>query len=250
MDFRMLEEIGLTKSEAKVYVALLETGTSTTWNIIRKSGVASSKVYELLSKLAEKGLVTEHIEANTKYFSAVSPERLKDYLGEKKSEIDRKEKELLSILPSLKLMFNEKQEETRVEVFKGYKGVDTAFRDILQTLRKGDEFLVIGGSEGKTQNELTRIFFEKFHRQRSNAGIKLRIIFSEHARKRYRKQAHFANTSAKYLPFGTPTTFNIYKDSTIILAMSPSPAAIRIKDRKATDSFRKYFEEMWKIASY
>jgi HTH-type transcriptional regulator, sugar sensing transcriptional regulator len=248
MEYKILEEIGLTSSESKVYLALLDLGSSTTWNVIKKSGVASSKIYELLGKLIKKGLVSEHIESNTKYFKAVNPERLKDYLMEKKQELEKKESEIEKILPELKLKFSEKEQETEVEVFKGYKGIETAFKEILKTLKKDDEFLVFGGSEGNTSNDLTRIFFERFHRQRSKAGIKLRIIFSENARKRYEKQAKFPNTEAKYISFGTPSTTNIYKNTTILLVMFPEPAAIRIKDKKTTESFRKYFEQMWKIA--
>lgn len=248
MNYSILEEIGLTKSESKVYLALLELGSSTTWNIIKKSKVASSKIYELLDKLIEKGLVTTHIESNTKYFNAVNPQRLKDYLSEKKKDFETKESALDELLPQLKAKYALSEDDTQVEVFKGYKGIETAFNDILNTLKKGDEFLVVGGSEGDTTNELTKIFFERFHRQRSKQGIKLKIIFSESARKRYGKQAQFSSTESRYLPFGTPNTTNIYQDTTILLTMFPNPAAIRIKDKKTTQSFKKYFEAMWKLA--
>jgi len=250
MIYDVLEDVGLTKSETKVYLALLELGSSTTWNIIKKSKVASSKIYELLNKLTDKGLVTTYFESNKKYFKAVSPERLKDYVEEKKKELEIKEKKLMEILPKLKSQFSRGEKETEVELFKGYKGIDTAFKDILKNLKKGDEFLVFGGSENEsgTKNEATQIFFERFHRQRSKQGICLRIIFSKYAKEKYRKLAKLGNTKARYLPFGTPSTINIYKDITILLIMNPSPAAIRIKDKKTTESFKKYFEQMWKIA--
>ena len=48
-----LEQIGLTKSEIKVYFALLKMGASTTGPIINESRTANSKVYEVLEKLNE-----------------------------------------------------------------------------------------------------------------------------------------------------------------------------------------------------
>ncbi len=248
MKYEILQEIGLTESEAKVYLSLLDLGNSTTGPIIQKAGIASSKINELLNKLIDKGLVTTYVEDNMKHFKSVNPERLKDYMKEKKEDLDKKEGELLKLLPMLKSKYNQERREVEVEVSKGYKGIHTVFNDILRILKKGDEFLVIGGSGGETENERTEIFFESFHRQRKDREIKLRIIFSEFARKRYKKQAKFKYTQARYLPYGTPSTINIYKDTTILLVMSPFPAAIKIKDKNTTESFKKYFEQMWEIS--
>ncbi len=46
-----LSKIGLTEGETTVYLALLELGSSTTWNITKKSGISGSKVYEVLDRL-------------------------------------------------------------------------------------------------------------------------------------------------------------------------------------------------------
>ncbi|MBU0666929.1 MAG: helix-turn-helix domain-containing protein [Nanoarchaeota archaeon] len=248
MNIELLEEIGLTKSEIKVYQALLELGNSSIGPIVSKSKVASSKIYELLDKLIEKGLVTNYKEANTKYFKAVNPNRLMDYLQTKKEELGKKEEELKKLMPQLQQMFSEHLEETEVEVFKGYKGVRTAFQEMINTLSKGEEFLVIGGGDKPSTNNKTKIFFENIHRRRSEKGIIQRIIFSEARRKSLKEMSLFPHTKPRYLPYGTPTTINIYQNTTILLTMSPTPAAIRIKDKNITESYRIYFEKMWETA--
>ena len=68
MDTKLLEEIGLTKTEIKLYLALLKLGQSTTTGIVREAQVHASKVYEFLDKLIQKGLVTYVIKANKRYF--------------------------------------------------------------------------------------------------------------------------------------------------------------------------------------
>lgn len=248
MDTTLLEKIGLTHSEVKVYLALLELGSSTVGPITAKAKVASSKTYELLNKLTEKGLATTYKEGSTNYFKAVDPNRLKDYLQEKEADFHEQKKELLAIIPSLEQQFKEHVAETEVEVFKGYKGVANVFREMIRTLNRGDEFLVSGGGDTPSANPHTKIFYEKIHRERSEKGIILRILFSEARRKSLKKMALFPHTIPRYLPFGTPSTINIYKDVTILIVMSPSPAAIRIKDKNMTASYRKYFEEMWRQA--
>jgi len=230
MEYEVLEKIGMTKSEIKVYLALIELGSSTTGPLVRRAGVASSKVYEILDKLMEKGLATTYIENNVKYFKPVHPARLQDYLHERKEALEQEEKLLGTLLPSLEARFHEHVTETSVEVFKGYKGVETVFKEMIRKLHTGDEFLVIGGGDSPTTNMRTKLFFERIHRERSEKGIKLRIIFNEARRKSLHRQALFPSTFPRYLPFGTPSTFNIYKDTIFLLVMSPNPAAIRIKD--------------------
>ena len=58
MQLEELEQIGLTKGEIKVYVALLELGESTKTPIARKSEVSPGKVYDVLERLLRKGLVS------------------------------------------------------------------------------------------------------------------------------------------------------------------------------------------------
>ena len=248
MDTSLLERIGLTKSEIKVYISLIELGSSSVGAITSKSKVASSKTYELLDKLIAKGLVTTFKEKNVNYFKAVNPNRLKDYLEDKKNELVKNESELLTLMPILESKFKDHVKDTELELFKGYKGVETMFKEMIKTLNKGDEFLVIGGGDTPSANPLTKIFFEKIHRERSEKGVILKIIFSEARRKSLKKMAMFPHTIRRYLHYGTPSTVNIYKDTTILLVMSPIPAGIRIKNKQITESYRRYFEEMWKTA--
>jgi len=244
----ILEKIGLTGNEIKAYLALMDLGASSVGDIIKKSGVASSKVYELLDKLMEKGLVSTHLEANIKYFKAANPQRLKEFLDSRIENLKEDEQELKKILPELISRFESQKKEIEIELFKGYKGVRTVFYDMLNELNKGDKFLVIGGGDQPTTNENTKLFFEQMHKKRAEKGIILRIIFSESRRKSYKLMRAFKHTIARFLPYGTPSTINIYDDTTILLVMSPSPAAIRIKDKQITESYRRYFEQMWKLA--
>ena len=57
MDNHLLEKLGLTKGEIKIYFALNELGKATVGPIGEKSKVSKSKIYDILNKLIEKGLV-------------------------------------------------------------------------------------------------------------------------------------------------------------------------------------------------
>ena len=91
-EINILTEIGLTKGQAKVYLALISLGQSSTGQIVKEAKVARSKVYEMLDKLIEKGLVNYVIKENTKYFDASNPSQISKYLKEKKLELIKKRK--------------------------------------------------------------------------------------------------------------------------------------------------------------
>ena len=90
MNKEIFKQIGFTDGETKVYLALLKLGSTTAGPLTHKSRVSRSKVYEILERLMEKGLVSFIIKEKTKYFQAAEPSKIQDYL-EKKEKEGRKE---------------------------------------------------------------------------------------------------------------------------------------------------------------
>ena len=75
METEVLEKAGLTLGESKVYLSLLELGQSSITNIVTKSKVSTSKSYDILNRLEEKGLVSHVIISGVKHFKAASPNK-------------------------------------------------------------------------------------------------------------------------------------------------------------------------------
>jgi len=70
---RVLQELGLTDYESRVYLALLEKGVLTASQVSKQSGVPYSKVYETLTSLEGKGWIeTEHGRPSRYYPKAPS----------------------------------------------------------------------------------------------------------------------------------------------------------------------------------
>src|SRR3989344_9572014 len=113
---KILEGIGLTKNEIKIYLALLKLGQTTSWSIIKETGVHTSKVYYGLQRLLDKGLASYVIISNTKHFAATDPSRLLDFLDDKKRTIEDQEKEIKKILPVLRSERFQQHEETKAEI--------------------------------------------------------------------------------------------------------------------------------------
>jgi len=244
----ILDEIGLTKNEIKVYLSLLELGITKTGALIKKTGIHTSKVYDALERLSEKGLVTYIIKANIKHFKAVTPERLLDFLEDKKHKIEEQEKEIKKILPELKLKQELIGDSTEAEIFKGWKGMETVFRILRDTLKKGDMNYIFGASKGEDEKRV-REFFTRHVGLLGKKGINQKIIFNETARGNLPVYEKFPKQfQMRYLENTTPTEINIWADKTMIVILRKDPVVILVSDKKVADSFRQYFKVMWSIA--
>ena len=112
-----LERIGLTHGEAKIYLALLDLGQSTTGPIVEKSNVSTSKTYKILKRLQNKGLVSHIIKRNVIHWSAANPRRILELLEEQEKEISNKKKEIEEIMPKLIKKINAVKEKQQAEIY-------------------------------------------------------------------------------------------------------------------------------------
>lgn len=69
----VLDALDLTEGERKVYGALVELKNSTTGPIYENAKVSQSKVYEILKRLKDKGLVSHITKGNITYWQPANP---------------------------------------------------------------------------------------------------------------------------------------------------------------------------------
>ena len=246
MDTAVLKSIGLTENEIKIYIVLLKGGSATAYELSQKTGIYRTHIYDKLEQLMEKGLVTHNYQAAKKYFQATSPEKIKHYIEEKKKELELKEKQIDILLPQLKAMADLPEEDTRVEVFKGKEGLKYFLKDIIKTKK---EVLVTGIDDSK-YNETLPIFMEQYFRDLKLNKITERIITIEKT-KAFRFNKKLAPTTKyRFLEekqFNPTNTF-IYGDKIVIVSWGTPITATMIKNKGVAETYRNYFNLLWKTA--
>ncbi len=80
-------EFGYSEYEAKAYCALLTINPSTAYEIAKYSLIPTSKIYEILSRLLEKGLLLEYVENNKKKYIPIDPDEFIDKQHNKTHDI-------------------------------------------------------------------------------------------------------------------------------------------------------------------
>ncbi len=245
MNEKLLEEIGLTKGEIKVYLTLLKLGETTTGKIIEQAGISSGKIYEILDKLIKKGLVSFIIKEKTKYFKSASPNRILDYMHEKEKDLQIKEKELEKELPFL-LNLEDKKEGHETTLFKGLKGIQTAIFEALENVEKGQEVLAMGVMS--TKDEKYNILWEKWHSERLKKKINCRILFSDKGSEYYKLFSKMSYIDVRIVSGLTPSAIDVIGSRVLIFTYGKEPSCLTIKDDEIAQSFRTLFESLWKFA--
>lgn len=241
MEISLLEKIGMTKNEIAVYLSLLELGTITTGPLSKKSGIHTSRVYESLTKLIEKGLVSFVIKANRKYYSAADPDKILDIIEEQKRQAQE-------LLPQLKLLKKKKAIEEKSTMYEGYKGVKSVYDNIIRTLKKGDEILVFG-ARGADESFMAKTYFKEYTKRRIAKGIKMKMIFNDDARDTGKYYSKLKNTEVRYMPknMKTPAAVDIYANNVGTLILKPKPMVFLITSKEVSDSYKEFFKLFWGI---
>ncbi len=249
MEISKLHEIGLTQGEIKIYEALLELGETTRNNLVKKSGVSPSKIYDVVDRLIEKGIVSSVRKQGILHFSPANPERIRDFVEGKEKKIALEKEAVNSIMPLLLQRYNSKKDITDIEVFYGWEGMKTVYRDMVHTLSKSDTNFVLGASRGE-DTRMADIFFSRHAKDVRKKGFKIKIIFNEDLRNYKERIASYIKSpnEARFLHQNTFTEINMYKDIVLLVMLLKRPIIIRIKNKGAADSFKKFFDSMWILA--
>lgn len=237
MNKKILEEIGLTASESKIYLNLLEKGASLAGTISRNTGIHRRSVYDAIERLIQKGLVSYIKSNNRKYFEAVNPERLIEILH-------KKEDDIRAVLPELKMLQKMSEEKQETLFFRGKAALKSAFEDQLE---QGKEICILGATTKAV--DIIPYYFPHFDKNRVKKKLKIRVIFNDSERKHpYIKKLPMADVRFVPKEVTSDTAVNIYGNNTCIVAWKPDPVAILIREDIITKGFKSYFEFVWKMA--
>jgi HTH-type transcriptional regulator, sugar sensing transcriptional regulator len=250
MNTEVLEEVGLSKAEINVYLSLLELGSVPSGKLVRETGIIKSTVYETIRRLQEKGLVSYIIKDGMKHFEAQQPERIIDFIDEQKRKLDETKKDAETLILDMKKGLNLLKPTAEAHVLEGIEGFKAMRRDALRHAK--GELLLIGAIS--REDEVMPGFFSDWNKERQKKKIQLKILHKESARKKAMARTKFTGKyfQTKFLPeeLESPAVINIYGDRVVnVLWKGNYPLCFLLINKEIADSYRKYFDYLWKISS-
>ena len=243
MHAEILEKIGLSPNEAKVYEAMVNLGTSSIENIALESNVHRRNVYDSVEKLVKKGLATEEFISGRKFIRAINPTRLLDIVKERESEVK-------SILPDLEKRFRARPSVEEAVIYRGIEGVKNYLQDILEQ----NETAYFIGAKGFWKDPRLQYFLPKFDKQRIKQGIHFRHIFDYEVKEQVKEILKLRMNEFKFFPpeYSSNACIDFFGEQvTCFYGVRPgdlgeNPVQFTIRSRKIADGYRKWFDFMWK----
>lgn len=238
----LLQRVGLSLNEARVYEALLYVGEANVNKISIKSKVHRRNVYDSLHKLIEKGLASETFVKGEKFFKAISPERLKEIIKEREIALD-------SQLAEMKKLYAATEPEAEAYLFRGVEGVKNYLRLILE--QKQTVYFI--GAKAMWLDPRLRHYIQHFDKERRALGIKFMHLFDHEVKKQKPEILALVGKPYKFLPskYSSPTMIDIFGDYVVtFVGVKPGelyeePLQFVLKSKLLADGYRKFFQFMW-----
>lgn len=161
---RELENIGLSRDEAKVYLAVLELKTSYVSLIASRAKVKRENCYYVLDRLHKKGFVSYYLHKKLKYYRAESPKKFIHHYEDKLYKARQ-------VIPDLMMLYQTAENRPKIHFFDGIEGIKTVFEETLET---EDELL--GYTDLKAMQNIFPAYLDYYFDQVISKQIKVRLL--------------------------------------------------------------------------
>jgi sugar-specific transcriptional regulator TrmB len=236
-----LEELGLTGSEVKAYVALLRGGSMTASEVSREARIPYSKVYDALESLHGKGWVEEQKGRPTRY-TARPPDTAIEEL-KARVEASRKEKETLALDELMRIYVSRgEQEKPDIWIMRGLNEILSRVKNLLLNCRV--ELLIALPSQLLPYTERMEPLFAALKEK----GVRTLILTSpEIAPEALERMSRFAEVRTRKTMYGG----GLISDSReVVLLLGGTeqgslPLAIWASHHGLASFAKDYFEFLW-----
>jgi sugar-specific transcriptional regulator TrmB len=238
-----LEHAGLKGKNATVYLALLQLGTASAYEISVATGIKRPTTYDILSELSSSGLVTMNDTGKKRHYTVGDPRNLKRQPEKQLSVID-------TILPELKALYNEGERKPHIRYFEGIEGLTFIHEELLK-VESGVYYYFDAGM--KMLDLLGAAYLKKFVARRLERNIWSYSIRVKEAEVDipYLLSSTDYRRSVRYFPHPVDPNFtSIYiYDGCVGLASSKKESyALIIESHEFHRSMKTIWDIVWQIA--
>jgi HTH-type transcriptional regulator, sugar sensing transcriptional regulator len=240
-----LEELGFSKKESAVYLALISLGKGTVSQIARRAGILRTTGYDILNSLAGMGVARISGKEPKQEYVAESPETLLDVIKNRIKEEDRRLTKAQRLVPQLRSM-HAVGNRPKVRFYEGEEGLAQVYEDTLTSSEAIRAYATVDDMHRALPG-----YFPEYYKRRSEKGISIRAIVprTKEGLERAGKDAEEARETALIPPetFYFSPEINIYDDK-VMIASWREKLGIIIESEEIADAMKKIYELAWSEA--
>lgn len=243
MTTNILQELGLSPNEAKIYEALLDLKEAGVGEISGKAEVHRRNVYDALKRLVDKGLVFPVIAKGENLYSPVDPDKLSEFIREKEINLNK-------ALPHLRERYQRKTVSQEAYIYRGTEGFKNYMLDFL---RAGEDIYVIGAKLGWIDPSI-KTLTDRIIKETKKKNVKFNILYDAKAREGKSQNWNLFGKNYRFLPMEYSNNSSISICGNYVVLNSGLPIIGKIdekgiifvlKDKQLADSYRTWFKFMW-----
>lgn len=241
MEIEILKKAGLTESQAKGYMALIENGEKSPAELSELINETRTNTYAIVDRLEKLGLAKKKDNTNKAVYVAAHPSAV-ELLAEKRRKIVTKnEREIKQNLSSLINLFYEHNELPGTRTLNGIDGIKTVHKETLND--KKDIYLL--RTTADTTN-LSLDYWNDYRKKRSELGINTYAItpkteLSIKVQEEDKKML-FHRTFIDENDYTAPVEIDIYGDKVALIAFGETQIATIINSPPIAESLRQVFK--------
>jgi predicted transcriptional regulator len=243
LDANELRKLGLSQTEAALYLTLLKIGASSVQNLIDETGFYKANTYDALERLCEKGIISKIIEGKRRIYQLQKPNSLIEYIQKKKNELETQEDIAIRLARQVQLSKKHTLIQETAVVMRGLAGVKQVFSEIISEKL---DYLSFGGPK-ESETIIGSHYWHNLHAKQKEFEIKAKMIFHKSLRNwagiMPRKLIDLRFFDEEFEPL-TETT--IYGTKVAFIVWTDKPTVTIINNDHVSNSFRQTFNILWR----
>lgn len=236
----ILQDIGLTKNESRVYLSLLKRKKGTAIEIAEESKVHRVNVYDAIKKLKMSGLVTEMRIDDKKVFVVSDPKHIMNILKEKELKLN-------NILPELELQHSMNKKSCDIQMFESQNAIRKQF---LRFVERGKP-IYYWGLPKVILSLIGKDFQEEIHKRRAAKQQWMYHIYNSDAyeRSRYLNTLPFTKSRCSSPAMDSPVATAVCGEELVLnLVIEEKLITVSIMNKALAEAYEKYFWVLWENA--
>lgn len=237
-----VEDLGFSEKEARVYLALLQTGPCSAYQAAKRSGLKNATSYVVLDALVEKNAVTKIPKSKAVHYVATDPVEL---FALARSRFERAQ----AALPELRTLVQSDSRVVHASYYEGLPQIKLMYNKLLDEI-PGETLHAFFAHGRDTPKELWD-YWSELNREMMKRKIKIRAVTTAHeTTKAYLNYTKVPKEfmEIKGLPekiYSSNISIEIYKNVTQIVSHRYEQA-ILIDNPDIANVLRQIFEIVWK----
>ena len=216
--------LGCSLSQARVYVALVQIGTSTITTLAKATGIHRENLYKIIESMVEKGLIEKQIGVPTKYRVVPPQEILPILVTHKKEQISQIETEVKKLVQSFQINSSQKlgvkSADTEFMVISGRNLIIKQLREALKNTRSTVDTIT-------TQKRFSRaiVEFSECYERALKRGVKIRLATKKHRPEKAALEiiaelSKNPNFQVRYFSSPTPAICSLFDGKEVYISLS------------------------------